>query len=150
MATSKISRLLIIDLSGSFLYSFAKYIRITWNINTEETLHGHGPNNSTRTHFNLARTQYDLRADSVNKTKNTVGTKAQRIRHERTQLNEMEVRPSPVWHWRITILRCYLFMFRCWQLCCVKCFFMNCVYFSIDFTSYMSVTVILWRDMSIW
>jgi len=43
-----------------------------------------GPKNLARTHFNLARTQYELRADSVNKTKNTVGTKAQRIRHERT------------------------------------------------------------------
>jgi len=38
-----------------------------------------GPKNLARTHFNLARTQYELRADSVNKTKNAFGTNA-RIR----------------------------------------------------------------------
>ena len=63
----------------------------------------HGPKNSARADFNLARTQYYLHADLVNKTKNTVGTEAQRIRHERTHSrnwsceeirNEIEVRPS--------------------------------------------------------
>jgi len=87
MATYEVSRLLIIDLKR-FISVFIREI-YTFNMKQKHrrnTVHGHGPKNSTRTHYNLARTQYDLRADLVNQTKNTVGTKAQRIRHERTQL----------------------------------------------------------------
>ena len=87
MSTSKVSRLLIIDLKRSI----SVFIREIYTFNVKQkhrrnTVHGHGPKNYTRTYYNLARTQYDLRADSVNETKNTVGTKAQRIQHKRTQL----------------------------------------------------------------
>jgi len=95
MATSKVTWvncLLIIDLKR-FISVFIREI-YTFNVKQKsQKKHSaavHGPKNYARTHYNFTRKQYSLRADSVNKTKNTVGTKAQCIRHERTQLKSLE------------------------------------------------------------
>jgi len=154
--------LLIIDLKRLI----SVFIREIYTINMKQkhrsnTVHGHGMVQK------IPRERITFGANAV-RSACGLGKQNQKYRrHESTMLSaplstnvrnwsrvavriEMEVRPSPVWHWCITILRCYLFVFRCWQLCYVKWFFVKCMYFSIDFASYMSVTVILWLDMNIW
>ena len=98
-----------------------------WNRNTEETVHGHCPENQRERSTICAWTrQMKPKIQSARKHSAFGTNTREAIR------NEMEVRPSPVWHWHITILRCYSFMFTCWQLCCVKWFLWSaCIFQSI-------------------
>ena len=163
MATSKVSRLLIIDLKqiiSVFIREIYTFNVKQWNRNTEETVHGHGPKNAWSKKFSTNAFQF-----GTNTVRTARGLCKQNQKHSRHESTTHSARthafaqlksrgnskwngPSPLWHWRITILRCYSFMFSV-DSCAVLSAFL---FFNRFCKLYVSDSdwLILWHDMSIW